>query len=80
MYPYERQAYILVRNPVAHSATNGNSGNRSEGSKGATNSVASAVPSEDSKGSYVSNGSASGGNGYVLSILKQRRNNIAEPL
>ena len=79
LYPYERQAYILVRNPGGHSTSNGNSGSRGDGSKGG-NSAVSTVPSDDSKGSYVSNGSASGGNGYVMGILQQRRHNIAEPL
>jgi insulin receptor len=51
-------------------AANGN-GSKSESSKGTTS-----MASEDSKGSYVSNGSAS--NGYVMGILKQRRHNNTE--
>ena len=69
LFPHERRAYILVRNPAAggHVASNGN-GSKSDSSKGTTS-----MASEDSKGSYVSNGSTS--NGYVMGILKQRRHN-----
>ncbi|XP_046460767.1 insulin-like peptide receptor isoform X3 [Daphnia pulex] len=68
LFPHDRGgAYILVKNPGGQIAANGN-GSKSESSKGTTS-----MASEDSKGSYVSNGSAS--NGYVLGILKQRRYN-----
>lgn len=70
LFPHERRAYILVRNPIGQVASNGN-GSKSESSKGTTS-----MASEDSKGSYVSNGSTS--NGYVMGILKQRRHNNAE--
>lgn len=70
LFPHERRAYILVRNPIAQVASNGN-GSKSDSSKGTTS-----MASEDSKGSYVSNGSTS--NGYVMGILKQRRTNNAE--
>jgi hypothetical protein len=59
LIPYDQRAYVLVRNPGGHTTSNGN---KSDSSKG------TAVPSEDSKGSYVSNGSAF--NGYVMGILK----------
>lgn len=69
LFPKEKKAYILMKNPETHVAANGNSKNdKPQG----TNSMAS----EDSKGSYVSNGSAS--NGYVMGILKQRRHNNTE--
>ncbi|EFX63421.1 putative insulin receptor [Daphnia pulex] len=70
LFPHERRAIIYVKNPGGHIAANGN-GSKSESSKGTTS-----MASEDSKGSYVSNGSAS--NGYVLGILKQRRHNNTE--
>uniref|UniRef100_A0A0P5G2J5 Tyrosine-protein kinase receptor n=1 Tax=Daphnia magna TaxID=35525 RepID=A0A0P5G2J5_9CRUS len=71
LFPHDRGgAYILVKNPGGHVAANGN-GSKSESSKGTTS-----MTSEDSKGSYVSNGSAS--NGYVMGILKQRRHNNTE--
>ncbi len=71
LFPHDRGgAYILVKNPGGQIAANGN-GSKSESSKGTTS-----MASEDSKGSYVSNGSAS--NGYVLGILKQRRHNNTE--
>ncbi|KAI9561263.1 putative insulin receptor [Daphnia sinensis] len=71
LFPHDRGgAYILVKNPGGHVAANGN-GSKSESSKGTTS-----MASEDSKGSYVSNGSAS--NGYVMGILKQRRHNNTE--
>lgn len=74
LYPYDRRAYILVKSPTgagssANGANGGPNGSKSDSSKAATTSVTS----EDSKGSYVSNGSAS--NGYVMGILKQRRHN-----
>ena len=69
LFPNEKRAYILVRNPGGHHAAS--NGSKSESSKGTTS-----MPSEDSKGSYVSNGSTS--NGYVMGILKQRRSNNAE--
>jgi insulin receptor len=71
LFPHDRGgAYILVKNPGGQMAANGN-GSKSESSKGTTS-----MASEDSKGSYVSNGSAS--NGYVMGILKQRRHNNTE--
>jgi insulin receptor len=70
LFPLERRAVIFVKNPVGQMAANGN-GSKSESSKGTTS-----MASEDSKGSYVSNGSAS--NGYVMGILKQRRHNNTE--
>jgi insulin receptor len=70
LFPHERRAIIYVKNPGGQIAANGN-GSKSESSKGTTS-----MASEDSKGSYVSNGSAS--NGYVLGILKQRRHNNTE--
>ena len=70
LFPLERRAVIFVRNPGGQMAANGN-GSKSESSKGTTS-----MASEDSKGSYVSNGSAS--NGYVMGILKQRRHNNTE--
>lgn len=70
LFPHERRAYIFVKASGGHVASNGN-GSKSDDSKGTTS-----MASEDSKGSYVSNGSTS--NGYVMSILKQRRSNNPE--
>ena len=59
----ERKAYILVRNPGNNVVSNGSK--TSDSSRGTT------APSEGSKGSYVSNGSAAA-NGFMRSVLKQR--------
>ena len=72
LFPHERRPYIMVRNPVGHSAAT-NGGSKSDSSKGTIS-----LTSDNSKGSYVSNGSASGGNGYVMGVLNQRRHNSAE--
>ena len=61
LIPKDQKVYVLVKNPTSN-------GSRSDASKGTTT-----VSSDDSKGSYVSNGSAS--NGYVMSILQQRCQN-----
>ena len=72
LFPHERRPYVLVRNPAGNSAAT-NGGSKSDSSKGTIS-----LTSDDSKGSYVSNGSASGGNGYVMGVLQQRRHNSAE--
>lgn len=64
LIPKDQKVYVLVKNPTSN-------GSKSDAAKGTTT-----VSSEDSKGSYVSNGSAS--NGYVMGILKQRRQNNTE--
>ena len=64
LIPKDQKVYVLVKNPTSN-------GSKNDTSKGTTT-----VSSEESKGSYVSNGSAS--NGYVMGILKQRRQNNTE--
>ncbi|KAI9561261.1 putative insulin receptor [Daphnia sinensis] len=68
LFPKDKKAYVLMKSPDSRVAANGSNSSKNEKSQGTTS-----VASEDSKGSYVSNGSAS--NGYVMGHLKQRRHN-----